>query len=57
LKGTGIGLAIAQWIVQQHTGSITVQSLPGKGSIFFVELPLQVAKMESFKLSSAVFTT
>ena len=57
LKGAGIGLAIAQWIVQQHNGSITVQSSTGKGSTFFVELPVHVARMESSKLSSAVFTT
>ena len=56
LKGAGIGLAIAQWIVQQHKGSITVQSSPGKGSTFLVELPLHAARMESSKPSSAVFT-
>jgi heavy metal sensor kinase len=56
LKGASIGLAIAQWIVRQHNGSITVQSSPGKGSTFFVELPLQAAKMEASKLSSAAFT-
>lgn len=41
LGGAGLGLAIAQWIVDQHQGSITVQSSPGLGSAFFVELPLQ----------------
>jgi signal transduction histidine kinase len=55
LKGAGIGLAIAQWIVRQHTGSITVQSSPGKGSTFLVELPLQATKMESSEPSSAAF--
>jgi len=55
LKGAGIGLAIAQWIVQQHRGSITVQSLPGEGSTFVVELPLQTAQMEVAKPSPAVY--
>ncbi|MFZ0952565.1 MAG: ATP-binding protein [Candidatus Sulfotelmatobacter sp.] len=41
LGGAGIGLAIADWIVQQHRGSLTVQSSIGIGSTFFVELPLQ----------------
>jgi signal transduction histidine kinase len=36
LGGSGIGLAIADWIVQKHGGSITVQSHLGKGSSFFV---------------------
>jgi signal transduction histidine kinase len=41
--GAGIGLAIADWIVQQHHGSIIVESGLGKGSIFCVEFPLQAA--------------
>ncbi|MGO8983991.1 MAG: ATP-binding protein [Terriglobales bacterium] len=41
--GAGIGLAIADWIVQQHRGSVAVQSSIGNGSTFFVELPLQPA--------------
>ncbi len=41
LGGAGIGLAIADWIVQQHRGSITVQSSIGNGSAFFIEFPLQ----------------
>jgi heavy metal sensor kinase len=47
LEGAGIGLAIAEWIVRQHKGSIAVQSLPGKGSTFLVELPLQTAPAEA----------
>lgn len=39
LGGAGLGLAIAQWIVQLHHGSIAVQSKPGNGSIFRVEIP------------------
>jgi heavy metal sensor kinase len=37
--GAGLGLAIAQWIVNQHGGSIAVESSPGQGAIFRVELP------------------
>jgi two-component system OmpR family sensor kinase len=39
--GTGLGLAITQWIAEAHGGSITVQSRPGRGSIFTVRLPKQ----------------
>lgn len=37
--GTGLGLAIAHWIVTQHHGSIRVESQPGNGATFRVELP------------------
>jgi len=39
LGGAGLGLAIAQWIVQLHKGSITVSSELQKGSVFRLELP------------------
>jgi signal transduction histidine kinase len=39
LGGAGLGLAIAQWIVQLHKGSITVQSEPSRGSVFRMEIP------------------
>ncbi|MDQ2905589.1 MAG: HAMP domain-containing histidine kinase [Chloroflexota bacterium] len=38
--GSGLGLAIARSIVQEHQGSIEVESTPGKGSIFTLKLPL-----------------
>jgi len=34
--GLGIGLAIAKQVIQQHHGELTVESTPGKGSIFTV---------------------
>lgn len=39
-QGAGLGLAIARWIVQQHGGTIRVESAPGNGATFSVELPL-----------------
>ncbi len=46
MGGAGIGLSIAQWIVKQHNGAITVRSSSGKGSTFQVELPLQIHATE-----------
>jgi two-component system NtrC family sensor kinase len=37
---TGLGLAVAHSIVEQHGGEITVQSEPGQGTEFLVSLPL-----------------
>jgi signal transduction histidine kinase len=38
--GTGLGLPIARWIVQQHGGEIELESCPGQGTTAIVRLPL-----------------
>ncbi len=39
-EGTGLGLSIVHKIIQGHGGSIRVNSVIGKGTTFFVELPI-----------------
>lgn len=41
--GTGLGLAIVKHVVNRHRGRLRVDSVPGKGSTFTVELPLTSA--------------
>jgi signal transduction histidine kinase len=38
-KGTGLGLAAAQKIVQEHGGRLTMNSTPGEGAAFVIHLP------------------
>lgn len=39
-SGTGLGLPLTQQIVQEHGGSIAVESTPGQGTCFDIRLPL-----------------
>ncbi len=44
--GTGIGLAIVKEIVDQHQGTVRVESTVGKGTIFRVSLPVLIPSSE-----------
>jgi PAS domain S-box-containing protein len=48
-KGVGLGLSVAYGIIQEHGGSIQVQSEEGRGTTFTLELPL--------KTNAKVFTS
>jgi PAS domain S-box-containing protein len=45
-EGTGLGLGIAHEIVRKHGGEITIDSKPGRGSVFGVRLPVRADTLE-----------
>ncbi len=41
-KGTGIGLSMVQRIIIEHSGTISVESTEGEGTIFSILLPINL---------------
>ncbi|MBI4562242.1 MAG: response regulator, partial [Candidatus Rokubacteria bacterium] len=39
-QGTGLGLSICNGIIESHGGTIGVESQPGQGAVFWIELPV-----------------
>jgi len=46
-EGTGLGLAIVRSVIDAHGGEVTVESAPGRGSVFCVRLPVALEPLES----------
>lgn len=45
-RGTGLGLAVSYGILQEHSGHISVESTPGKGTTFRITLPTANARTQ-----------
>jgi PAS domain S-box-containing protein len=52
ISGLGLGLYIVHSIVKEHGGDIRVESAPGKGARFLVELPLHGSELSSENASA-----
>jgi signal transduction histidine kinase len=53
IAGTGLGLAVSREIIEAHGGRITFTSVPGAGSCFWFDLPLESVRTEPGSLVGA----
>lgn len=53
-KGTGLGLSLCYGILQEHGGNIRVESQPGHGATFIIELPIMAEPGKTAEAPSGV---
>lgn len=53
-NGSGIGLSLAKAFVELHGGTVTVESEPGRGSVFTVTLPVRHVAEEATDVTGAI---
>lgn len=53
-EGSGIGLSIVKSLVEMHKGNVTLNSHPGEGSEFIVELPVCLVDEEEEPISHSI---
>lgn len=56
-EGTGLGLSVSYGIIQEHGGSIKVESKLGKGATFIIDLPITIASTKPEVKVPATTTT
>lgn len=55
--GSGIGLALVKAFVELHGGTITVESMVGKGTVFTVEMPVRKPEGKDTQLQNETYIT
>ncbi len=50
-SGIGLGLSIVKEIIDAHGGTVSVESSPGKGSVFYFTLPVQLYQKERYVMT------